>query len=63
MYDYVVNELNKINGVFCKETDGTFYVFPSFEKYIQKSKPMKKKEKYKRFTKESVDLTRTVHAA
>ena len=36
-HDYVVNELNKINGVFCKETDGTFYVFPSFEKYIQKS--------------------------
>ena len=37
-HDYVVSELNKIPGVTCKETDGTFYVFPSFVKYIENSK-------------------------
>jgi aspartate aminotransferase len=37
-HDYVVSELNKIPGVTCKETDGTFYVFPSFIKYIENSK-------------------------
>ena len=37
-HDYVVNELNLINGVICKETDGTFYVFPSFKEYIINSK-------------------------
>ena len=37
-HDYVVNELNLIDGVICKETDGTFYVFPSFKEYIINSK-------------------------
>ena len=37
-HDFVVKELNKINGVLCKETDGTFYVFPSFQEYIKKNK-------------------------
>ena len=37
-HDYVVNELNLIEGVMCKETDGTFYVFPSFKEYITNSK-------------------------
>ena len=37
-HDYVVSELNKISGVTCKETDGTFYVFPSFIEYIENSK-------------------------
>ena len=37
-HDYVVNELNSINGVICKKTDGTFYVFPSFKEYIINSK-------------------------
>ena len=36
-HDYVVKELNGISGVTCKETDGTFYVFPSFTEYIEKS--------------------------
>jgi len=36
-HDYVVEQLNKIDGVICKETDGTFYVFPSFRKYISNS--------------------------
>ncbi|MEC7864482.1 MAG: pyridoxal phosphate-dependent aminotransferase [Pseudomonadota bacterium] len=36
-HDYVVEQLNKIDGVICKETDGTFYVFPSFKKYISNS--------------------------
>ena len=36
-HDFVVDQLNKIDGVVCKETDGTFYVFPSFTKYIEKS--------------------------
>ena len=39
-HDYVVSELNKIPGVTCKQTDGTFYVFPSFIKYIENSKTM-----------------------
>ena len=34
-HDYVVSELNKIQGVECKPTDGTFYVFPSFKEYIE----------------------------
>jgi len=33
-HDYVVSELNSINGVECMETDGTFYVFPNVEKLI-----------------------------
>jgi aspartate aminotransferase len=37
-HDFVVSELNKIDGVECKPTDGTFYVFPSFKGYIKKSK-------------------------
>lgn len=37
-HDYVVNELNLIEGVMCQETDGTFYVFPSFKEYIINSK-------------------------
>ena len=37
-HDFVVSELNKIEGVECKPTDGTFYVFPSFKKLIEKNK-------------------------
>jgi aspartate aminotransferase len=33
-HDYVVSELNKIEGVECLNTDGTFYVFPSVKKLI-----------------------------
>ena len=36
-HDYVVKELNNIPGVTCRETDGTFYVFPSFAEYIEES--------------------------
>ena len=36
-HDYVVSELNQINGIECRPTDGTFYVFPSFKNYIEKS--------------------------
>jgi aspartate aminotransferase len=35
-HDYVVAELNNIDGVDCLETDGTFYVFPNVEKLIAK---------------------------
>ena len=34
-HDYVVSELNKIEGVKCRPTDGTFYVFPTFKKFIE----------------------------
>ncbi|MCF7971628.1 MAG: pyridoxal phosphate-dependent aminotransferase [Methylococcaceae bacterium] len=33
-HDYVVEELNKIPGMECLKTDGTFYVFPNVEKLI-----------------------------
>ena len=33
-HDFVVAELNKIDGIDCLETDGTFYVFPNVEKLI-----------------------------
>jgi len=33
-HDYVVAELNAIDGIECLETDGTFYVFPNVEKLI-----------------------------
>ena len=33
-HDFVVAELNKIDGIECLETDGTFYVFPNVEKAI-----------------------------
>jgi len=33
-HDFVVKELNTIEGVDCLETDGTFYVFPNVEKLI-----------------------------
>lgn len=36
-HDFVVSELNQIEGVECKHTDGTFYVFPSFKNFIEKS--------------------------
>lgn len=35
-HDYVVAELNSIEGVECLETDGTFYVFPNVEKLIDR---------------------------
>ncbi len=35
-HDFVVAELNSIEGVDCIETDGTFYVFPNVEKLIEK---------------------------
>ncbi len=40
-HDFVVEKLNKIDGVLCKETDGTFYVFPSFHEYIKNNKSIK----------------------
>jgi aspartate aminotransferase len=33
-HDFVVAELNSIDGVECLETDGTFYVFPNIEKLL-----------------------------
>ncbi|MDO8938405.1 MAG: pyridoxal phosphate-dependent aminotransferase [Methylicorpusculum sp.] len=33
-HDYVVAELNTIEGIECIPTDGTFYVFPNVEKLI-----------------------------
>ncbi|WP_148862481.1 pyridoxal phosphate-dependent aminotransferase [Marinobacter fonticola] len=34
-HDYLVDALNKIQGVECLEGDGTFYVFPSFQQAIE----------------------------
>ena len=33
-HDYVVAELNTIDGIECLPTDGTFYVFPNVEKLL-----------------------------
>lgn len=33
-HDFVVAELNGINGIECLPTDGTFYVFPNVEKLL-----------------------------
>ena len=33
-HDYVVAELNTIDGIECLHTDGTFYVFPNVEKLL-----------------------------
>ncbi|GAW85512.1 aspartate aminotransferase [Bathymodiolus platifrons methanotrophic gill symbiont] len=33
-HDYVVDELNKMSGIECIKSDGTFYVFPNVEKLI-----------------------------
>jgi aspartate aminotransferase len=35
-HDYVVAELNSINGVECIDTDGTFYVFPNVQPLIDR---------------------------
>ena len=35
-HDFVVGELNKIDGIECLPTDGTFYVFPNVEKLLAK---------------------------
>jgi aspartate aminotransferase len=35
-HDFVVSELNTIEGVECIETDGTFYVFPNVAKLIER---------------------------
>lgn len=36
-HDYVVNELNRMPGVKCLPSDGTFYSFPSVEELIKHS--------------------------
>ena len=33
-HDYVVERLNRIPGIHCLPTDGTFYVFPSMKGVI-----------------------------
>lgn len=35
-HDFVVSELNSIEGVDCLNTDGTFYVFPNVQKLIDR---------------------------
>ena len=35
-HDFVVNEINKIPGIDCLNTDGTFFVFPNIEKMLKK---------------------------
>jgi aspartate aminotransferase len=35
-HDFVVEELNSIDGIDCLTTDGTFYVFPNVEKLLAK---------------------------
>ncbi|MEI8571711.1 pyridoxal phosphate-dependent aminotransferase [Methylomonas sp. LW13] len=35
-HDYVVAELNSIDGIECLPTDGTFYVFPNVEKLLNR---------------------------
>lgn len=35
-HDFVVAELNTIDGVECIPTDGTFYVFPNIEKLLER---------------------------
>ena len=35
-HDFVVSELNSIDGIDCLPTDGTFYVFPNIEKLIDR---------------------------
>lgn len=35
-HDFVVGELNKIEGIDCLKTDGTFYVFPNVEGLIER---------------------------
>ena len=35
-HDFVVTELNTIDGIDCLPTDGTFYVFPNVEKLLQR---------------------------
>ena len=35
-HDYVVDRLNKINGVNCLPTDGTFYCFPNVQEAIER---------------------------
>ena len=36
-HDYIVNELNNLEGVDCLSCDGTFYCFPNFEGMINRS--------------------------
>ncbi|MCK5121599.1 MAG: aminotransferase class I/II-fold pyridoxal phosphate-dependent enzyme, partial [Methylococcales bacterium] len=35
-HDFVVKELNTMDGIDCITSDGTFYVFPNVEKLIDK---------------------------
>ncbi|BBL70285.1 pyridoxal phosphate-dependent aminotransferase [Methylogaea oryzae] len=35
-HDYVVSELNSIDGLECLETDGTFYAFPSAHRLMER---------------------------
>ena len=36
-HDYVVSELNQIDGVRCLESDGTFYAFPDVSELVEKA--------------------------
>jgi len=36
-HDYILSELQKIHGVQCLPSDGTFYSFPNFEEVIKKT--------------------------
>ena len=40
-HDFVVAELNTIEGIECLSTDGTFYVFPNIEPLIEKLEGIK----------------------
>jgi aspartate aminotransferase len=35
-HDFVVDELNTVEGIECIKSDGTFYVFPNVEKLLDK---------------------------
>ena len=39
--DFVVEELNKIEGINCLNPDGAFYVFPSCQKFLGKKTKLK----------------------
>tara|TARA_B100000965_G_C19524430_1_gene728088 strand:- start:817 stop:1308 length:492 start_codon:yes stop_codon:yes gene_type:complete len=40
--DYVVNSLNKIDGISCLKPHGAFYVFPNCKKLLGKKNKLKK---------------------
>lgn len=55
-HDYVVDELQKIPGIKCIPSDGTFYTFPSIEAFLNKENAMSTDLEFAEFLLNKADI-------